>query len=193
MNRRLTPTLVAAAGALALAGPAHACLPGAGTPVFAKWGDDHRYNLLSRVDLKDARAWALSGGAKVQGDDAPATGDATDRLSIELPPRGEAWSPAVCAGSEFAAFRFFARTADLLSRGSGGFVVEAILENGHVTTYPTITAPPSWAATSRLQGSLGNWFKTHDIGAVRLRFRNTSTHIYRVDDIYYDAHSSKDS
>lgn len=189
MSRRL---LLTTAAALVFAAPAHACLPGTGTTVFSAWGDQRPYTLLSKVDTNDRTKWSLSGGASITVDDSPFTGDVLDRLSIEIPAGAEAWSPAVCAGSEFAAFRFFARTANLWHNGSGGLLVEAILENGHVATYPALTAGRSWDATKRMQGSLGRWFDKYKIGGVRLRFRNASTQTYRVDDLHYDARSAKD-
>ncbi len=185
----------AAVGAalLAVAAPgvaSAACAGGPESHPFAEFGDDANYAPAPNGGFESgATGWTLSGSQVVEGNETYAE---SGSHSLAIGANGRAVSPAVCVGSEYPTFRFFARQ---LSGGSGATLTASlrwINLLGITVESPAGTVPASsaWAPSPvmRLGDSSPLWLGASTLN-VQLVFKSSGGGSWAIDDAYIDPYS----
>jgi hypothetical protein len=189
--RRMTAAATGAA-LLALAAPglaSAACAGGQVSHPFAEFGDNANYVLAPGGTFESGTSgWTLSGSAVAEGNETFAE---SGSHSLLIAANGRAVSPAVCVGSEYPTFRFFARQ---LSGGSGATLTASLrwIDLLGITVESpagTVPATAGWAPSPvmRLGNSVPLWLGASTLD-VQLVFRSTGG-TWAIDDAYIDPYS----
>jgi hypothetical protein len=199
-RKMLVTALLAAAATAIVAAPASAgvlvksagdCNSDALSNPFTPWADRADYFLAPAGRFESAPdGWALSGGARVAGDNEPwhVSGDGDGALGI--PAGGSATTPTICVGLEHPTLRFFAR------RTSGAPLLASLAVSVQTETSLGLTATVPVGA---VVAGTGDWSVTPPMLVVAnllpllpgeltpIRVRFTAQHgDFRVDDVYVD-------
>jgi hypothetical protein len=199
-RRSVLAGITAALACLAVAAPAPAATPVAGTsassvcvppllrPVFLPWGDFALYTLSPGGDFEGSMSgWQLAGGARVvSGNEPYHVGSLRDDSSLSIPAGASAVSAPICIDRTYPTFRFFARN---LTAGKGKLSVEVSWQEAGITkTFKASldkSAGTTWAPVKSLKlpsGALSTW----GLEPVTFRFTADTAGAFEVDDVYVD-------
>jgi hypothetical protein len=164
---------------------------------FKQFGDGASYTPAPGGSFEaGAKAWTLSGGAKiVSGNEPYKVGGSTDSRSLLIPAGGVATSPAMCVGLTEPTVRWFQKQSNSLLGLTGAMTVSVLTE----TSLGAVVETPVGA------GLLGTSWSPSLTGvivtnllpllpdnktAVAFRFRAV-TGSWNVDDVYVDPYQRR--
>ena len=161
---------------------------------FLRWADPAQYTLLQDGSFgAGARAWKLSSGASVVGENEPFRVHGDHRAaSLRLDSGSSATSPALCVGIAHPTLRFFARNDGPLT---STLAVEALFEDALGTTRSVdlglVTGHSTWAPTLPLP-VVANLLAVLPDERTPVAFRFStppSSGAWLIDDVYVDPYS----
>lgn len=169
---------------------AQACsYPGA-KPVFAPWGDQHSYALVSDGGFESGGAgWSLRGAQVVAGNESYQLNGAADSQSLALPGGSSATSPPICMSIDTPLFRFVARNTGDPSSRLRVDATYSLLGLVRTNVVNTVTSGSSWAPSKQMSTVLGlsTIVGTLLPSAIEVRFTPLdSKGSWQVDDLYVD-------
>jgi hypothetical protein len=177
------------------AAPAPSCTARSEAAVFARWGDQAPYFLVSNGGFENGSTdWTLSGGAKVvNGNESYFVGSAKDGHSLSIAPGGAAETRPMCVSRGEDTIRLFVNNshtsgailhvdAVVVNPANGAVGTTAFDVNGDVPSSP-------WAPTIQLK--IPNLLGGSGTEQLTLRFslRGTKT-TWGIDDVYIDPFKS---
>ncbi len=188
-------TVGAGASTAMAATPTLACVARSEAPVFARWGDQASYFLVSNGGFENGSTdWTLSGGAKVvKGNETFLVGKASDGHSLSIPPGGAAATRPMCVSKGEDTIRLFVNNSHV----SGAILhVDAVVvnpDNGAVgtTAFDVNGDVPSssWAPTMQLK--IPSLFGSSGTEQLTLSFSLRGTKAtWGLDDVYVDPFKS---
>ena len=175
--------------------PPLACTARTEATVFARWGDQSRYFLVSNGGFENGSTdWTLSGGAKVvNGNESYFVGKSSDAHSLSIPPGGAAATRPMCVSKGEDTIRLFVNNSHI----SGAILhVDAVVvnpDNGAVgtTAFDVNGDVPSSAWSPTMQLKIPSMFGSSGTEQLTLRFSTRGTKAnWALDDIYIDPFKS---
>jgi hypothetical protein len=177
------------------AAPTLSCAARSQATVFAPWGDNASYFLVSNGGFENGSTdWTLSGGAKVvNGNESYFVGSASDGHSLSITPNGAAETRPMCVSRGEDTIRLFVNN----SHTSGAILhVDAVVVNpdtGAVgtTAFDVNGDVPSSAWAPTIQLKIPNLLGGSGTEQLTLRFTTRGTKAtWGVDDVYIDPFKS---
>ena len=188
-------TVGAGATTALAAAPTLSCAARSQATVFAPWGDQAPYFLVSNGGFENGSTdWTLSGGAKVvNGNESYYVGKASDGHSLSIKPGGTAETRPMCVSRGEDTIRLFVNNSHV----SGAILhVDAVVvnpDNGAVgtTAFDVNGDVPSSPWTPTIQLKIPNLLGGSGTEQLTLRFslRGTST-TWGIDYVYIDPFKS---
>ena len=173
-----------------------ACPSQTSSPVFSPWGDLETYTAAPNSGFEaGAEGWALTGTARLVGDNAGLIADSAMGVNaLELPPGSSATSPRICVGVGYPTSRMFGETLVRNPASGSTLQVEVLYTDrtrGLASSKKLGAVPdrPGWGPTRKLsiaQGQLN--IKPESDGSTYVRYRFTPLYdtTWRIDDLYVD-------
>src|SRR3954464_14930486 len=191
-------TAVPAANAGLLVQSAPSCDNGAGSQVFAQFGDDNHYFLAPGGDFESGADGWTDNGASVVGDQEPWEVGGDGLHALNIPAGRTVTSPTICVGIEHPSMRFFAHhSGGGLLGGLSTLVVTARVE----TSLGLVLPVPVGTITNLTNGV--KWNKTPvqivlasllpllpgEHTPIQFTFTALGTSDWVIDDVYVDPHA----